>query len=156
MARKARGKECRKELTLLEIADIFRDEDAARDWIAEARWRAGHRSGSEHVQCCIKHTTMTDCRPACPNQRLATVNIGTEMESSNLPYRVWVGALDLFVADIKGVSSMRQHRAKGIGRQAAWFMLHRLQNCFDALGGGASYKVEVGLLGHRRCYGSSQ
>lgn len=155
MARNAPGKEYHKGLTLLDIPDIFRDEDAARHWIAEARWRAGRRSGSEHVQCWIKHKTMTDCRRACPNQRLSSVNNSTEMESSNLPCRIWVGALNLFVADIKGVSSTRQHREKGISRQAAWFMLHRLQNWFDALGGGASYKVEVGLLGHRRCYGSS-
>ena len=37
MARKAPGKSHCKGLTLLEVADMFRDEDAAKAWIAESR-----------------------------------------------------------------------------------------------------------------------
>lgn len=34
MVRKATGKAHRKGLTFLEVADMFRDEETARDWIA--------------------------------------------------------------------------------------------------------------------------
>ena len=36
MTQKAPGKAHRKGLTLLEVADMFRDEDTAREWIEPA------------------------------------------------------------------------------------------------------------------------
>ena len=41
MAPKAPGKAHRKGLTLLQVADMFRDEETARDWIASQRWPDG-------------------------------------------------------------------------------------------------------------------
>ena len=38
MVRKAPGKSHRKGLTFIEVADMFRDEETARDWIAAQRW----------------------------------------------------------------------------------------------------------------------
>ena len=37
MAQKAPGKAHRKGLALLQVADMFRDEDAAQAWVAERR-----------------------------------------------------------------------------------------------------------------------
>ena len=62
MPRRAPGKPHRKGLTLLEIADMFRDEETARTWIAELRWPEGPRCphcGTDNVQCNIKRPTMT-------------------------------------------------------------------------------------------------
>ena len=41
MPQKAPGKAHRKGLTLLEIAEMFRDEQAARDWIEREFWPDG-------------------------------------------------------------------------------------------------------------------
>ena len=52
MARKAPGKSHRKGLTFIKVADMFRDEETARDWIASQRWTDGPhcpRCGSVNV-----------------------------------------------------------------------------------------------------------
>ena len=41
MTQKAPGKAYRKGLTLLEVADMFRDEESARRWVEEQRWPNG-------------------------------------------------------------------------------------------------------------------
>ena len=41
MVSKAPGKAHRKGLTLLEVADMFGDEGAAKTWVADQRWPDG-------------------------------------------------------------------------------------------------------------------
>ena len=138
MARKAPGKAHRKGLTFVQVADMFRDEETARDWIATQRWPDGPhcpRCGSTNVQCGIKHKTMTHrCRDCMTgkSKTMFSIKTGTIMEGSNLKYRAWAVGIYLFTTNIKGVSSMRLHRELGISQKAAWFMLHRLRLAFDA------------------------
>ena len=147
MARKAPGKAHRKGLTFIEVADMFRDEDTARDWIASQRWPDGPhcpRCGTTNVQAGIKHKTMTHrCREKACGKRMFSIKTGTVMEASNLPYRAWAVGIYLFTTNIKGVSSMRLHRELGISQKAAWFMLHRLRMAFDAETGPFAGPVEV-------------
>lgn len=135
MARKAPGKAHRRGLTPLQIADMFRDEEAARNWIAENRWPSGPccpHCSSKNVQCGINHKTMPHRCRTCPKKRMFSVKTGTLMAGSNLPYRMWAAAIYLFVAKIRGFSSMSLHREFGIGQKAAWFMLHRLRITFES------------------------
>ena len=149
MARKAPGKSYRKGLTFMEVADMFRDEDTARDWIASQRWPDGPhcpRCGSVSVQAGIKHKTMTHrCRECMTgkSKTMFTLKMGTVMEGSNLKYRAWAVGIYLFTTNIKGVSSMRLHRELGISQKAAWFMLHRLRMAFEAETGPFAGPVEV-------------
>ena len=147
MARKAPGKSHRKGLTFMEVADMFRDEATARDWIASQRWPDGAhcpRCGSTNVQAGIKHKTMTHrCREKVCGKRMFSIKTGTVMEASNLPYRAWAVGIYLFTTNLKGVSSMRLHRELGISQKAAWFMLHRLRLSFDAETGPFAGPVEV-------------
>ena len=146
MTRKAPGKAHRKGLTLLQVADMFPDEDTAKAWLADLRWPDGPycpHCGSVNVQSNIKHKTMTHRCRDCPNKRMFSVKTGTVMEGSNLKYRVWAIGIYLFTTNIKGVSSMRLHRELGIGQKAAWFMLHRLRKAFEAEAGPFAGPVEV-------------
>ena len=127
------GKAHRKGITLLEIADMFRDEDHAKAWIADFRWPDGPycpECGSFNVQSGIKHKTMTHRCRDCPEKTFFTMRKGSIMEGSKLPFRVWAIGIYLFTTNIKGISSMRLHRELGIGQKAAWFMLHRLREAF--------------------------
>ena len=138
MASNAPGKHYRKGLTLLEIADMFRDEEAAKAWIAEQRWPDGPHCpscGSVNVQCGIKHKTMTHRCRDCEGKPMFSIKTGTVMEGSNLKYRVWAVGIYLFTTNIKGISSMKLHRELGIGQKAAWFMLQRLRKTFEAEAG---------------------
>ena len=153
MARKAPGKAHREGLTFLEVADMFRDEDTARDWLAEQRWPDGPycpKCGSFDIQHPIKHKTMThrcrDCKTGTGKRESKTmfsIKTGTVMEGSNLKCRAWAIGIYLFTTSIKGVSSMRLHRELGISQKAAWFMLHRLRLALEAETGPFAGPVEV-------------
>ena len=133
MSRKAPGKAHRKGLSLLEIADMFRDNDDAREWIESVRWPDGPhcpKCGSFNVQSGIAHKTMTHrCRDCMTgkSKTMFTVRIGTVMEGTKLPYRAWAVGIYLMSVNLKGISSMQLHRELKIGQKAAWFMLHRLR-----------------------------
>ena len=153
MTRKAPGKSHRKGLTFMEVAEMFRDEDTAREWIALQRWPDGPhcpKCGSTNVQAGIKHKTMThrfrDCKTGkgkSASKTMFSIKTGTVMEGSNLKYRAWAVGIYLFTTNIKGVSSMRLHRELGISQEAAWLMLHRLRLAFEAEKGAFSGPIEI-------------
>ncbi len=63
----------------------------------------------------------TDCRS------YFSVKTGTVMQSSKLPLRKWAIGNYSCQTSLKSVSSIRLRRDLKIGKQAAWFMLHRIQ-----------------------------
>ena len=146
MAQNAPGKHYRKGMTLLDVAEMFGDEEKARAWIAEQRWPdvpyCPH-CGSVNVQSNIKHKTMTHRCRDCEGKPMFSLKTGTVMEGSNLKYRAWAVGIYLFTTNIKGISSMKLHRELGIGQKAAWFMLHRLRKAFEAEVGPFAGPVEV-------------
>ena len=142
----APGKAFREGLTLLQIADMFRDEEAAKAWISAQRWPGGPfcpYCGSDSVQSNIKHKSMTHRCHDCTDKRMFSLRTGTVMEGSNLKYRVWAVGIYLFTTNLKGVSSMKLHRDLGISQKAAWFTLHRLRLAFQTEAGPFSGPVEV-------------
>ena len=141
----APGKAHRKGLTLLEIAEMFRDEESATKWIAELRWPNGPfcpSCGSVNVQEASKHRAMTHRCRDCPEQ-FFSLKKGTVMEGSKLSYRVWAIGLYLFTTNLKGISSMKLHRELGISQKSAWFMLHRLRRAAEMGTGPFVGPVEV-------------
>lgn len=146
MARKAPGKSHRKGLTLLQIADMFPNEDTAREWLIKERWPNGARCPrcqTDNVQSGIKHPTMTHRCRKCPGKPMFSVKTGSVMEKSNLKCRAWAVGIYLFTTNLKGVSSMKLHRELGISQKAAWFMLHRLRLAFASGSGPFAGPVEV-------------
>lgn len=144
--KKAPGRAHRKGLTLLEVADMFPNNEAAREWLESARWPDGPHCphcGSLNVQCDIKHPTMTHRCRDCADRPMFTVRIGSVMEGSKLRYRVWAIGIYLFSTNIKGVSSMRLHRELGIAQKSAWFMLQRLRKAAEMETGVFSGPIEV-------------
>ena len=122
MAHKAPGKAHREGITLLQLADIFPDEQTARDWFEGILWPAGIRKcprcDSTNTHEC-SHVKMPyrcrDCR------KYFSVKTGTVMAGSPLPLRKWVYAIYLDTTSLKGVSSMKLHRDLGITQKSAWF-----------------------------------
>ena len=71
MARKAPGKYFRKGLSLVQVFNMFPDEDAAREWFEETYWPNGAvcpHCGTFNVQCNVKHPKMTHRCRDCPNK----------------------------------------------------------------------------------------
>ena len=129
---KAPGKYHRKGLSLVEVVDMFPDDDAARAWFEEVRWDgepACPTCGSVNVQCGAKHPNMThrcrDCR------KFFSVTMGTAMQSTKLGLRIWALAIYLMTTELKGRASMKLHRDLGVTQKTAWHLAHRLRTAWE-------------------------
>ena len=72
---------------------MFSDEAEAVRWLEELRWPNGPfcpKCGSFNVQAGIRHKTMTHRCRDCANRPMFSLRMGTIMEGTKLPYRVWV------------------------------------------------------------------
>ena len=129
---KAPGGSERQGITMMQLADMFPTDDAARRWFEAKVWPDGRhcpRCGSTETVECKGNPPMPYWCPAC--KRHFSVRIGTVMEGSPLSLRKWVWAIYLHLTSLKGVSSMKLHRDIGVTQKTAWFMLQRIRKAFD-------------------------
>lgn len=134
MAHKAPGKSHRKGISLLELADMFPDEDTAVKWFEGVMWPTerccGHCGSVRTVES--SHAKMpywcSDCRS------YFSVRTGTVMERSKVPIRKWAYAIYLDVTSLKGVAAMKLHRDIKVAYKTAWFMQQRIREAFAAEG----------------------
>ena len=132
---KAPGKSDRVGISLLELAEMFPNEETAVKWFEAVHWpeqrRCGHCKGTN-----TKVVKSGKPMPYhCGNcRKYFSVRTGTVIQCSNLPLRKWAFAVYLYVTNLKGVSSMKLHRDLGVTQKTAWFMLHRLREAWDASG----------------------
>ena len=143
---KAPGKSDRKGMTLIEIMDMFPDEESSYRWFYEQRWPNGPccpHCGSLNVQEGTRHKTMTHRCWDCPGKREFSLKVGTVMEGSKLPYRKWAIATYLIITNLKGVSSMKLHRDLGITQKTAWHLEHRIRKALESQGVLFQGPVEV-------------
>ncbi|MYB16839.1 MAG: IS1595 family transposase [Chloroflexi bacterium] len=132
MTQKAPGRHYRDGISLLELADMFPDENAAREWFECILWpndeRPCARCGSVNTHEANHKTMPYRCRDC---KKYFSVKTGTVMEGSPLPLRKWVYAIYLDVTSLKGVSSMKLHRDLKITQKAAWHMQQRIREAFS-------------------------
>ena len=129
MPQQAPGKAFRTGMTIIELFDMFPDEESARTWFANVRWFNGEphcpRCGSDNTTARKNRKPMPfhcgDCR------KYFSEKTGTVMEASNIPLRKWVFAIYLLTTNIKGVSSMKLYRDLGVTQKTAWFMSQRIR-----------------------------
>ena len=126
----APGRHRRKGISIPKLAQMFPNEEAAREWLEAIVWPDGPTcprcSGNDTHES--THKTMPyRCRPC---KRFFSVRTGTVLEASNLPLTKWVWAIYLEITNLKGVSSMKLHRDIGVTQTTAWFMLQRIREGF--------------------------
>ncbi len=128
---KAPGKSYREGITLMELADLFPDEESALKWFEAHFWPHGRvcgHCGSTHTRE-ASHAKMpywcSDCRS------YFSIKTGTLLEYTQLPLRKWVYAIYLHLTNLKGISSMKLHRDIGVSQPTAWYMLQRIRKAFD-------------------------
>ena len=129
---KAPGKSHRKGISLLELADMFPDEQTAAQWFESVRWpqeRSCPRCG------CCETSRVKSAKPMpfwCKDcRKYFSVKTGTSFERSHIPLRKWAYGIYLWMTSRKGVSSMKLHRDLKITQKSAWFMAHRLREAFS-------------------------
>ena len=126
------GKSFRKGIGIIELLEMFPDDDAAQQWFEEIRWPDGRtcaKCGSERTREVPNAKPMpywcSDCR------QYFSVKLGTVMEASNLPLRKWAIAFYQILTNLKGVSSMKLHRDLGIAQSSAWHLGHRIREAMS-------------------------
>ena len=136
----------RKALSLVEVMELFPDEESAIKWFSSQRWPHGPccpYCGSLNVQSDVKHKTMTHRCRDCFDKKFFSLKTGTIMECSNLPYRKWAIAMYVVTTNIKGVSSYKLARDLKVTQKTAWHLLHRLRRSFESNGNLFAGPVEV-------------
>ena len=138
------GRAHRKGISILELQELFPDEESARVWFEGILWPDGKRycpnCGSDNTHE-ASHAKMPyrcrDCR------KYFSIKTGTVMAGSPIPLRKWLYAIYLDVTSLKGVSSLKLHRDLNITQKSAWFMQQRIREAFDNQQGMFSGPVEV-------------
>ena len=125
------GRAHRDGISLLELADMFPTEEAARTWFEATLWPTERCCG----HCGAMSTSpFPNERPMpywCPDCRsYFSVQTGTALASSKVPLRKWAFAIYLHMTNPKGISSMKLHRDLGVSQPTAWFMLHRIREAW--------------------------
>lgn len=121
----------RTGISLLQLAEMFPDEDSARQWFEARIWgdeRKCPRCGSDKTVEASHKFMPYWCSEG---RHYFSVKTGTVMEASKLPLRKWVYAIYLHLTSLKGVSSHKLARDISIGQEAAWFMLQRIRKAFE-------------------------
>ena len=127
----APGKSHREGISLIQLARLFPDEEAARNWFESIIWPDGRdcpHCGSDDTYEGTHRTMPYRCRDCWKH---FSVKTGTVMASSKVPLRKWAYAIYLDVTSLKGVSSMKLHRDIGVTQKTAWFMQQRIREAFS-------------------------
>ena len=132
MAHKSPGKSYRVGISILEMAEMIPDEALATKWFEITMWGDKYRPcpycGSVDTIEKKHHKPMPyrcrDCREHF------SIRTGTVLERSHIPLRKWVWAIYLWTTSLKGVAAMKLHRDLKISYKSAWFMVHRMRECF--------------------------
>ncbi len=131
MSQKAPGKSHREGVSLLELFDMFPDEEAATEWFETICWSEGRKCGKCNS---TKTSPVKSGKPMpywCTNCRsYFSVRTGTAIARSNVPLRKWAIAIYLCLTSLKSVSSMKLYRDLKVSQPTAWFMLHRIRQAW--------------------------
>ncbi len=127
------GRSYRKGISMVKLAEMFPNEEAAVLWFEAVIWPDGRvcpRCKGTDTYAGTHRQMPYRCRRC---KRFFSVRTGTALASSRLPLKKWVWAIYLEMTSLKGVSSMKLHRDLDVTQTTAWFMLQRVRAAFAPL-----------------------
>ena len=134
---KAAGKSYREGITVIQLLEMFPDEETATEWFESTLWdgeRCCGHCGSVNTHEVPNRKPMPyrcrDCR------KYFSVRTGTPLAHSNVKLRKWAVAIYLEITSLKSVSSLKLARDIGVRQPTAWFMLHRIREAWTRSGNG--------------------
>ncbi len=129
MARKAPGRHYRAGISLVELTNMFPNEETAERWFVQQRWPQGvacPRCQSQNIQ---QRKTRKPQPYRCRDCRKDfSVKTGTLLHNSKLTLQQWAFAIYQMSTSLKGTSSMKLHRDLGITQKSAWHVGHRIRS----------------------------
>ena len=127
--KKGPGKSYRDGISLIELMDMFPNEEAAVKWFEQIIWPNGStcpRCGSEKISSRRKPQPYR-CRTCLKD---FSVRHGAVMQHSRLSLQKWAFAIYMVCTNLKSISSMKLHRDLKITQKSAWFLMHRIREAF--------------------------
>ncbi len=154
MIKKALGRSYREGLSLIELFEIFPDEEAATKWFEAQVWPNGRYCG----HCGSTKTSEVPNQKPMPYwctgcRSYFSVRTGTPIARSKVSLRKWAIAIYLCLTSLKSVSSMKLRRDIKVSQPTAWFMLHRIREAWVNESGGdfaGPVEVDESYFGGRR------
>jgi len=132
------------KVSVMELVDMFPDEDTATEWLERHVWPEGrHCPRCESVETgeCPNWRPMPywcgDCR------KYFSVRTGTAIERSRVPLRKWVFAIYIHLECPNGAVPKRLQRDLDVTQKTACLMLQRLREAWEDEVGSLSCPVEV-------------
>lgn len=131
------GKNPNGDLTLMQIAQRFSTEEAAREYFEKLRWPDGPvcaHCGNADQKRIYKVTPNPKKKIRAGLYKCAeclqgfTVTVGTVCEDSHIPLNKWLIGFYMMCASKTQVSALQLQRQLEIGSyRSAWFMCHRIR-----------------------------
>lgn len=108
-------------------------EEQARETLERIRWpngpvcpHCGRADGHTKFNGKKHRPGLWKCNDGCGQQ--FTCTIGTIMEGSHLPIRIWLMAFSIMCSAKKGISALQLQRQLGLGSyRSAWHLCHRIR-----------------------------
>ncbi|MHA1540323.1 MAG: IS1595 family transposase [Alphaproteobacteria bacterium] len=133
----------REKISLLQITEMFPDNDTAEKWFIKTRWnddvecpQCGSHEVSERTTK-IRSWRCKECR------KDFSTKTGTLMQGSKLGFRTWAIAIYLVTTSLKGISSTKLASDLNITQKSAWHLSMRIRETYKDTAGQLSGVVEV-------------
>ncbi len=114
--------------TSWDLKGLMHDEKSCRELLGQKRWNGKpicpHCNHSSEYHYKLKREGYYKCRHC---RKTFTVLVGTMFEGSHIPLNKWFYAIDKFLSNKKGVSSLQLSRDIQVTQKTAWFMLNRIR-----------------------------
>ncbi len=115
--------------SVLELFEMFPDDQSCIDYFEKLRWDGDVISPFDPTSKVYK---CKNNRYWCKNsRRYFNVRTGTLFDNTKVSMRKWFIAVYLVSNHKKGISSHQLARDIKVTQKTAWFMLHRIRNCFS-------------------------
>jgi len=118
----------KQPMSMLQLQQMFPDNDAAETWFIERRW-------GKTITCPFCTSTRVSER-TCTKQRSwrckecrkdFSTKTNTIMHDSKLDFRTWIWAIYLIITNIKGIASTKMAKDLGVRQATAWHLAMRLR-----------------------------
>ncbi len=114
--------------TILDLLKAFPDEETCIKHLEELRWGGHVVSPFDPTS---KVYTYKGHRYKCKNtDKYFNVKTQTLFDNTKVKLQKWFLAIFLVTGHKKGISSVQLAKDIGVTQKTAWFMLHRIRNCF--------------------------
>lgn len=114
--------------TILELLQAFPNEQTCIDHLETIRWNgvvvSPFDASSKAYKC-------KGNKYKCKNTgKYFNVRTQTLFDNTKIPLQKWMLAIWLITSHKKGISSLQLSRDIGVTQKTAWFLLHRIRNCY--------------------------